>query len=380
MTSSSGLVIKGKIIDFHANYLWPFHRLFVSKHISKRCIGCMVSEKYTQLNGAGRCVKCENPKQEIDIALSRGHKEQEIDGILNTFQNKGERLYDALVMFSGGKDSAYLLHLLQVKFPSLRLLAVTIDNGYMSPVALDNAVHIVEKLDVDHIILKPKPSLFNTAFKYACTHLQPKKGCLEIVDKMDAELGFSLCKIYAASNHIPIIINGLSYAQVENIFGVTSYEVPREQIEKKVTSIIGKSLDAIFSSEELAYWWNPDKYGKEYLPRIFNPFCVWDYDEEFIKGEVVKLGLISKSNQSPLVTNSSIIPMMVVIDFLHLGYASFEPEFAELIREGKASRKYWKNVFEIIEYSSKTGWMLDKEIDKILSRLELTRQSIGLER
>lgn len=378
MSSSMSLVIKGKAIDFHANYLWPIHRFFVSKYISKRCRGCMLSEKFTNLSKVGLCQNCEKPKEQKVSDLNRNHLENEMNAILKTYQSKGPRLYDALVMFSGGKDSAYLLHILQVKFPDLRILAITIDNGFMSPVALSNAIHIVEKLDVDHIILKPKPSLFNNAFKYACTHLQPGKGCLEIVDKMDAELGFSLCKIYAATNQIPLIINGLSHVQVKNIFGSISYEVPQQQIDQKTTSVIGESLEHIFSREELDYWWNPDKYAKENLPRIFSPFSIWDYDEEFVIEQVIKLGLISKSNQSPLVTNSSIIPMMVVIDFLHLGYASFEPEFAELIRTGKANKSYWKNVFEIVEYSSKTGWMLDKEIDKIIQKLGLTRKAIGL--
>ena len=63
-----------------------------------------------------------------------------------------------------------------------------------------------------------------------------------------------------------------------------------------------------------------------------------------------------------------------------LGYASFEPEFADMVRSGKASRRFWRNVFEMLEYSAKTGWMLDAELTRIVRELDLTREDIGLVR
>jgi hypothetical protein len=72
--------------------------------------------------------------------------------------------------------------------------------------------------------------------------------------------------------------------------------------------------------------------------------------------------------------------MMIVADYFRLGYASFEPEFANQIREGKADRRFWRNVFEMLEYTTRTGSMLDNEIDWIVAELGLTRTDIGLPR
>jgi hypothetical protein len=37
-------------------------------------------------------------------------------------------------------------------------------------------------------------------------------------------------------------------------------------------------------------------------------------------------------------------------------------------------------VFEMLEYSARTGWMLDKELDKIIRSIDLTREQVGLVR
>ena len=67
---------------------------------------------------------------------------------------------------------------------------------------------------------------------------------------------------------------------------------------------------------------------------------------------------------------------MIVADYLRLGYASFEPEFASMVRAGKADRTFWRNVFEMLEYSARTGWLLGGEIDKQARSIGLTRQDI----
>ena len=107
---------------------------------------------------------------------------------------------------------------------------------------------------------------------------------------------------------------------------------------------------------------------------------MWRYEEQYIRDRVVELGLIEAGNDSPLLTNNIILPMMIAVDYLRLGYGSFEPEFASQVRNGKADPVFWRNVFEMLEHSAKTGWMLDAEIDKIAKGLDLTRKDIGMTR
>ena len=55
--------------------------------------------------------------------------------------------YDCLLLFSGGKDSTYVLH--QLVDAGWRVLAYTFNNGFLSPACLDNIRKVTGTLDVD---------------------------------------------------------------------------------------------------------------------------------------------------------------------------------------------------------------------------------------
>ena len=68
---------------------------------------------------------------------------------LNTIKNEGNgKKYDCVIGLSGGTDSCYLLHL-AVKEWGLRPLAVYLDNGWRSDIAVKNIKNMVDKLHVD---------------------------------------------------------------------------------------------------------------------------------------------------------------------------------------------------------------------------------------
>ena len=56
--------------------------------------------------------------------------------------------YDCIVGVSGGVDSSYLLYLLKVKY-KLKPLAVTLDNGWSSEIAVNNIKLITNALEID---------------------------------------------------------------------------------------------------------------------------------------------------------------------------------------------------------------------------------------
>lgn len=381
---ANSLIFRARAFEFHARHLWRFHRRVVRRHLSPRCVKCSVSAAFSPLDARGVCRECRD--LETAVAGSKGatsnappdHLAGELDALLDAHQGAGAGLYDALVMLSGGKDSALLVHELCERYPKLRLLALTVDNGFMSPVALQNAALTAEKLNVDYLLLRPAPTLFRKSFRFACTHFEPGKGAFETVDRIDADLGISLARIHAAANRIPLLLTGLSWAQIERLFRVHSFEIPADQALARVTQTLGRDLSDIYDASELQYWWDPARFPKEAWPRFIHPFYVWRFEEAEIQRRVVELGLIKAGNDSPLLTNNILIPMMIMSDYHHLGYASFEPEFASMVREGKADRIFWRNVFEMLEYSARTGWMLDKEVDKIAASLGLDRRDIGL--
>jgi len=76
--------------------------------------------------------------------------EKKLDKIIEEIQSvKKESEYDAIIGLSGGIDSSYLAFMLRKKYPNLKLLAVHVDGGWNSELAVANIENIVKKLDID---------------------------------------------------------------------------------------------------------------------------------------------------------------------------------------------------------------------------------------
>ncbi len=63
--------------------------------------------------------------------------------------------YDCVIGLSGGIDSSYLAYILRREYPELRILAIHIDGGWNSELAVKNIENIVKILDIDlytHVI------------------------------------------------------------------------------------------------------------------------------------------------------------------------------------------------------------------------------------
>lgn len=85
----------------------------------------------------------------------RGEKgKQDWMKLVEKIKKSGEgKTYDCVIGVSGGVDSSYLLHL--AKHYGLRPLAVHLDNGFNSEIAVSNINHIINKLNIDlytHVI------------------------------------------------------------------------------------------------------------------------------------------------------------------------------------------------------------------------------------
>ncbi len=396
---------------------WPKMRESVLAHQARRCALCLNSEKYVPLT-QGVCAECcpggvtavewdNSIKRENDNprpgGLSSPYEQQDSDTSRHNSQSViGEEIvggnesvachrlilsscgqgvsYDALLLFSGGKDSVYLLDRLSTTYPDLRMLAVMIDNGFASPVALQNTRRVFAKYDVDHFVFTPHHSLYRSAFRHALTLPAITNG-YPTVDLMDGDLTFDICRNIAASLSIPLMIAGLSPEQVERILRLKSFESP-EEVESIRREYSGDcELDAAFSPRERAYWWDPGRYGGSKIPRVLFPFHAWGYSERDVREYVVSRELLPPGNDNPLVTNNELIPVIMLRDYCSIGYCGFEPEFASLVRSGKADRLFWLHLFEAAEYLSMSQSFVPNCIGSTLNKLELSLADlIGEER
>lgn len=329
-----------RFLEYYATYAWPIIRNFVKK--SKRCTHCIVSEKYTSLKN-GKCEVCWNyASKDIDQRESSTHEKQRFYQIIYSYiQNKND--YDAVLLLSGGKDSAYILHRLLEEYPKLKILSVMVNNGFTSSTAIQNTKNIAEKLKTDLLISNNHIGEFVQEFRKGFLNLKGR-GSSGVIDFIDGQLIFKIGQKIAQNMKIPLVIGGLSWVQVQNIVGIDTFELNE-------------------------------------LPNIklVFPLAVWRTNEQEIRRKVCDLRLIPKGSDSPIVSNNQLITTMSAIDVLNNGYCSFEPEFAQMIRDGKTDRKVWLHIFELLEFATTRGY-LNKEINTTLAKLNLSLSDIVQEK
>ncbi len=384
MTRKSEALRAAKLFEFYVRTIWPWHRLFAKNKISRRCLNCAGSEEMISLNSKKICQLCE--KNLTPVSFSRLQESNprktketsELNEILQSYQGVGKNDYDALVLFSGGKDSTYMIRRIQNEYPGLRLLSFTIDNGFMSVVAKENIAGLIPRLGIDHVFVTPKKSFYIKLFRYAITHLN-SQGSYGTVDFSDGEFMLDSARKLAFEKKIPLILCGYSKYQVQNGLHLESFESPRARELSDRTETAGILLKDIFSQEEIKMWWHGSHLDSLSVARLLFPLYAWDLEEDQIKNEVVQWGLMNPQKQSPIVTNHQLIPLLGVVDIHKLGFGSFEFEFCRMIREGKAQKSDWQPIFEFLEYTAQTGLFVKPTVLQSLQELNLQLTDVGIE-
>lgn len=331
---------KNQFLEFISTYWWPFARNFVRK--SPRCKICILSNKCVKITN-GVCELCQQfqdstQKAPIEIEAPPEMNAQ-FDQLIKSIHH--DKKYHVLLMLSGGKDSAYILDRLKLEYPDLRILCLFVNNGFSSTFATKNAAYVADKLNTDLIVSNDEVPNFFKIFRNAFLNLKGQ-GSSGVIDFADGSKIFEIGNQVAKDFDIPYIIGGLSWVQITQIL--------------KIKTFIQESPDG---------------------PATLYPLAVWRPNEQDIRDYVRKKELLIKGSDNPIVSNNDLIVTMCSIDVLNSGYCSFEPEFAQMIREGKTDRKVWLHNFELLEYASTRGY-LNKDINQTLAKLNLKLSDVVL--
>ncbi|MBX3008354.1 MAG: N-acetyl sugar amidotransferase [Melioribacteraceae bacterium] len=120
--------------------------------ICKRCV-MDTTDPDIVFDENGFCNHCTNTIKRLNeiYFIDPEIKERKLDEIINKIKLDGKNKdYDCIIGLSGGVDSSYLSYLV-VKKIGLRPLAVHLDNGWNSELAIMNIDNIVNKLGIDLI-------------------------------------------------------------------------------------------------------------------------------------------------------------------------------------------------------------------------------------
>jgi len=315
-----------------------------------RCRNCLIPDTVpgVLLSAEGICNHCSSPVPASRSAVeeqARREREEDLERALAEARRHGGS-YDCIVALSGGKDSLYLLYKLKTEY-KLRVLAYTVDIN-IPQIAWQNIRRTVAKLDVDHLTYSPPRSLCEKLFRYLLRN-QEERGAVYTVSYVYAPLFEGDAIRLAVEKDIPLVLAGYSPGQpeVERML----YEFSRRLICETDWTPPELARCGEFSADELAHFFNPRRCpAGTRFPRYLAPFHAWPYNQEEIMKQVVALGLAASGRHaSPIHSNYPINWLLMYSDLKSFGYNPYAPEFSALIRQGKASRSYWRIMAPLVD-------------------------------
>lgn len=305
----------------------------------KRCRTCILPETFPGItfNEDGICNLCLEFKSHSQLESRKAAIRAEFDRLIE--EHRGRGTYDCLVAYSGGKDSSFLLHLLAREY-GLRLLALTMDNGFLSPQAEVNMHRVTQALRVDWVVIRPRSEMLRTIFKRSMegplfASKTAQRGsfiCLSCIGLIKF-----LSLRYAIELHVPFLGFGWSPGQ-NSIRGALMKNTPpmirsmQRATFEPLHAIVGDEIRPYFLEEK--HFQNGTQFPYSVAPLIFT-----DYREEEIYSVIERLGWEHPQDTD---ANSSNCLLNALANQVHKQRFNFHPydyELAQLVRAGHLSRE-----------------------------------------
>lgn len=174
--------------------------------VCSRCIMDNQSSPDITFDENGVCCYCHQYDEEVKIYGYQGEEsDKKLKALVEKMKEDGKgKEYDCILGISGGVDSAYMAYIASKL--GLRILAVHVDAGWNSEVAVDNIQKMCKKLNLDlHTIVIDWPSMKELQRAYMFS------GIPNLDVPQDHAFLAGVFK-YAKDNNIRYMLNGSNYA------------------------------------------------------------------------------------------------------------------------------------------------------------------------
>ncbi len=306
------------------------------------CSRCILPETFPGINYDDNRV-CNYCRQEAaaqtDRSVVSAEYRRRLDDLIEA-RRGGESTYDAIMAYSGGKDSSYTLKLLKERY-DLRILAITLDNNFISPTAHSNIKTIVDRLGIDHLTFRPSWPILKDLFRSTAVHdsfspatlLRASAICTACIGLVK-----SLVLRTALIYRIPLVAFGWSPGQAPI----------QAAIVKTNPSLIKQNQKAYKTGfpahlqSQLSSYLIPESFYEIYkdsFPHNIHPLAFFPYDENAILAEIEAMGWKPPANTD---SNSTNCLLNAFANYCHLERHKFHPyvmEIANMVRQGVMSRK-----------------------------------------
>ncbi len=313
----------------------------------KICANCVLPDTFPGIvfDDEGICNYCQRhalvSRDKRQKYNSRYH--ETLTGILNQVKEAGA--YNALMAYSGGKDSTFTLQYL-VEELGLRVLALTFCHGFISEQAKENMTDVTSNLGVDHIYFHANSNTMYPAFKQSVEE--------EIYPVKALERASAICNtcMYIAKSvilktaiemQIKIIAYGWSPGQAPiqssvMMLNASMVEKTQKMMREYLSMVMGEGLETYILGDRHFEILRQSAENDQGFYNV-HPLAFLEYDEEKMLSSISKLGWKPPTDTDP---NSSNCLLNTFANQAHLDRYKFHPyamENASLVRNGHIGRE-----------------------------------------
>lgn len=372
----------------------------------KMCTQCIMHTGIPgiKLNDEGICNDCLDFIAEKENIKDKSKQEKYIREMEDLFERakSNKSGYDAIVLFSGGKDSTQLLYMASRVY-KLKVLAFAMILPIGKPQAVMNMDEVAKKLNVDLIKVSPNEEMYKRYMHYALVNgdrygLGEHVGC--------AACSF-LFRWYAyklaISMEIPIILDGRDKWQYGGVLFDKGADVKNKVIngEKTFGQLHDLYSDAFGNDgDESFFGFNRDELIKKDFPTLIAPYTFMEYDTLDSFETIEMLGL-NKDNFETMFTNCDGVYLFDYITLKRYNCTSYHKGYAHGIRQNiptitqlnvgekkdavgmskemilKVLDEYKQVLFYIAEKKLTKKNISDKDKDIIRSMIQVSKQVYG---
>ncbi len=303
------------------------------------CSRCILPSTFPGISfdDKGECTYCQRYRgHKANLAKKKKYEQKFLDLLK---QHKKTDTYDVIVAYSGGKDSTYTLDVLVNRY-GLRVLALTLDNTFISPRAEENIRTVCGALGVDLMIVRPARKMLRRIFSTAAGR--------ELYSAKTLERASTICTSCisfvkgivlrtALEKEIPFIGYGWSPGQAPVQASVmrTNAALMRNAQNTTLQPLVEIAGDAI-----LPFFVTERQFEQtEKFPWNVHPLAFLPYDEEKIVERIKQFGWEKPDDTDP---NSSNCLLNAYANQIHRKRYNFHPyvwEIANMVREGVMTRE-----------------------------------------
>jgi hypothetical protein len=293
----------------------------------RECARCVIPENFpdADFDSEGVCHYCRSESERIEAAHDT------VDTVLARSRDEG-RDYDVVLLYSGGKDSSLSLIDLAVH-RGLRVLALTLDNGFLADVTAANMRAVLDSAGADHIVLRPRRGLMHGVYRSALvSDFGP-----ETVKYSTAACGSCIGMVFAAgmrtaaSYGVPLLAGGWTPGQL-----TTSAFVPVTFLRE----VTARNLDPVrMNAPELAAGLDTWTQDSGELPKgLVNPLYATEYSETDALSVLADHGWQAPRDTDSCSTNCRLNGLLVLDHIRKFGYHPYVYEMAHHVRIGAMTR------------------------------------------